>query len=54
MGQPAFEVIHYKGWDLMYNFYGKGEYTIQHDDADIWFDTAEEAKKFVDEIVEEV
>ena len=47
------KIIHYRGWDLSYNFYGKGEYTLQYDDADIWFDTEAEAKKFVDEIMEE-
>ena len=42
--------IRYKGYDIEYNFYGKGEYTVQYQGDDVWFKTEQEAKKFIDEI----
>lgn len=36
--------------DITYNFYGRGEYTVQYMGDDIFFDTEEEAKQFIEEI----
>lgn len=40
----------YKGYDIEYNFYGKGEYTVQYDGDDVWFKSKAEAKKFIDDV----
>lgn len=42
----------YKGFEIDYNVYGTGEYTVQYCGDDIWFNTEEEAKKFIDEVTE--
>ena len=43
----------YKGHWIEFNFYGKEEYTVYHDGDDVWFDTEEDAKAFIDEIESE-
>lgn len=35
--------------DITYNFYGRGEYTVQYMGDDIFFATEEEAKQFIEE-----
>ena len=40
--------ILYKGYAIDYNFYGQGEYTVQYCGDDIFFNTKEDAKKFID------
>lgn len=34
---------------IEFNFYGCGEYTIQFEGDDLWFETLEEAEKFLAE-----
>ena len=43
----------YKGYDITYNLYGKGEYTVQYCGDDVMFKTEDEAKSFIDRISEE-
>lgn len=43
--------ISYKGFDITFNFYRKGEYTVYYDGDDVWFETEEDAKAFIDEII---
>ena len=40
----------YKGFDIEYDFYGLGEYSVQFCGDDIMFNTEEEAKTFIDEV----
>jgi len=40
--------MEYKGYYIEYNFYGKGEYTVQYEGDDVWFNTIKEAKEFID------
>lgn len=41
----------YKGFGIDFNVYGRQEYSVQFDGDDFLFDTLEEAKKFIDELV---
>lgn len=41
--------MNYKGYDIDYDVYGCGEYTIQVDGDDIWFDTLPDAQRWIDE-----
>ena len=43
----------YKGYYIEYNFYGLGEYSVQYCGDDLMFNTEEEAKAFIDSIIEE-
>lgn len=43
----------YKGYWITFNFYGREEYTVQYCGDDIVFDTAEEAKEFINKIESE-
>ena len=43
--------MEYKGYYIEYNFYDKNEYTVQYCGDDIWFDTIQQAKEFIDSIV---
>lgn len=45
-----FHEVEYKGYYIVLNFYGKGEYTVQYGDGDMWFDTVDEAKAFIDDV----
>lgn len=38
----------YRGYDIVFNLYGRGEYTVQYDSDDIWFGTLDDAKQFID------
>lgn len=49
-GQQAQHIIKYKDMLIEYDFYNHGEYTVQYQGDDIWFDTLDAAKKFIDEI----
>ena len=40
----------YRGFYIEFNFYGSGEYTVQYCGDDMWFDTLDEAKAFIDEV----
>lgn len=42
--------MEYKGYYIEFNFYGKGEYTVQYCGDDVWFNTEEKAKEFIDGI----
>lgn len=44
--------IEYRGYFIEYDFYGKGEYSVQYLGDDVLFKTKEEAKEFIDEIIE--
>lgn len=44
--------IKYRGEDIAYNFYGKGEYTICVEGDDLWFNSLPEAKHYVDRKLE--
>lgn len=41
-------MMEYKGFDIEFDFYGSGEYTVQYDGDDVWFTTLDEAKAFID------
>lgn len=43
--------VRYKGYDIEYNFYNEGEYTVQYQGDDIWFKSMEEAQTFIDELL---
>jgi len=51
--RPRPESLMYKKYVIGHNFYGKGEYTVLYNGDELWFDTLEEAKKFIEEIREE-
>ena len=38
----------YKGYEISYNFYGRKEYTVFFEGDDVWFNTLDEAKAFID------
>ena len=40
----------YRGFYIEFNFYGSGEYTVQYAGDDVWFDTLDAAKAFIDEV----
>ena len=40
--------MRYRGYYIEYNVYGRGEYTVQYEGDDLWFDTIEELKAFID------
>ena len=40
----------HKGYDISYNFYGAGEFTVFYDGDDLWFTTEQEARDFIDTI----
>lgn len=44
--------MNYRGYVIEYNFYGQNEYTVQYCGDDVFFNTEEEAKDFIDKIVE--
>ena len=39
----------YRNVDIMYNFYGEGEYSVQYCGDDYVFKTEKEAEKFIDD-----
>lgn len=43
-------LIEYKDYDITYNFYGNGEYTVQYCGDDVWFTSEKEAREFIDDI----
>ena len=40
----------YKGYYIEYNFYGRGEYSVQYCGDDLMFRTADEARAFIDSV----
>lgn len=40
----------YKGYYIEYNIYGQKEYTVQYDGDDVFFQTEQEAKDFIDRL----
>lgn len=47
-GKEKIEDEDYKGYSISHNFYGNGEYSVQFEGDDILFDSAEDAKAFID------
>lgn len=43
-------IISYRGYTVVYNIYGRREYTVQIDGDDCFFKTKKEAMKFIDEL----
>ena len=43
-------MINYKGYIIEFNFYGLNEYTIQYCGDDIFFNTLQAAKNFIDNL----
>lgn len=43
----------YKGYYITHNAYGNNEYTVQYDGDDCYFDSEDDAKKFIDELEED-
>ena len=50
MKNRTFRTIMYKDFDITYNFYDRGEYTVQYEGDDLWFNTLAEAKEFIDNL----
>lgn len=48
------EITRYKGYDIEYNFYGQGEYSVFFAGDDVMFHTKIEAMNFIDKQVEEM
>ena len=44
----ASQTLDYKGYQIEYNIYGKGEYTVDIDGDDVWCKSLEEAKEVID------
>lgn len=42
--------MNYKGYYIEFNFYGRNKYTVQYCGDDIFFQTEDEAKAFIDSI----
>ena len=42
----------YNGYVIEYNLYKRSEYTVQFEGEDIWFDSEQEAKDFIDSLQE--
>lgn len=42
----------YRGFNIDYDIYGAGEYTVWFFGDDVVFTTEDEAKKFIDEVAE--
>ena len=40
----------YKGYYIEYNIYGQKEYTVQYNGDDVFFQTEQEAKDFIDKL----
>ena len=47
------KITRYKGYDIEYDFYGQGEYSVFFEGDDVIFHTELEAMNFIDEQVEE-
>ena len=45
-----FDETEYNGYYITFNFYGRGEYTVQYAGDDVVFNTANEARAFIDEV----
>ena len=45
-------ITEYKGYDIEYNFYGMREYSVQYCGDDFIFKSKDEARAFIDSIVE--
>ena len=43
-------ITKYKGFEIEYNFYDEGEYSVQYEGDDLVFGSVEEAKHFIDEV----
>ena len=44
-------MIEYKGYYIEYNIYGQNEYSVQYCGDDFMINTETEAKKFIDDIL---
>lgn len=47
-----FKEVTYKGYTICFNFYRSNEYTVQYCGDDCWFDSMEQAEKFIDSLVD--
>ena len=45
-------MIKYNGYYIEYNIYGQNEYSVQYCGDDFMFTTETEAKKFIDDILD--
>lgn len=43
-------MIEYKGYFIEYNIYGQKEYTVQYNGDDVFFQTEQEARAFIDSL----
>lgn len=43
-------MIEYKGYYIEYNIYGQKEYTVQYNGDDVFFQTEQEARAFIDSL----
>lgn len=48
-----FDEIEYRGYYITFNFYGRGEYTVQYCGDDVMFNTVEDAKEYIDRVIAE-
>lgn len=51
MNKIDFTTTKYRETDIIYNLYGRNEYTVQFMSDDYFFNTEKEAKKFIDDEV---
>lgn len=42
----------YKGYEIECNCYGRNEFTVSFEGDDVWFETLDEAKAFIDSMEE--
>ena len=49
-GTTDCRTISYKRTDIIYNFYGRKEYTVFFEGDDVWFNTLDAAKAFIDKM----
>lgn len=47
----GFTVKEYKGYGIDENIYGTGEYTVQFEGDDYFFDSIDEAEAFIDDMI---
>jgi hypothetical protein len=48
MEEADYEVIPYHGYDIYYNYYKEGEFTVNFNNEDWWYKTLDDAKKAID------
>lgn len=43
--------MEYRQFNIEFNTYGKNEYTVQYEGNDVVFETLDDAKNFIDEVL---